>query len=160
MYAIDSGIPLKGFHRRAGAFSDVYSGLWDAANEDLIAPASGCGNHSLKNDVALAWKGRNQLAPVLSVDDLADCPTGPTIGFDFDGVPAVSEVVGRVGESKFGRTRQFSVRGTKAWTGSIAPINRTDPDDSYVRSGDKTVRWSWEATFRKVVRKRGLARRT
>src|SRR5829696_9222487 len=36
-YAIDSGIPLKGSYKRTGKLEDIYSGYWDAANEDQIA---------------------------------------------------------------------------------------------------------------------------
>lgn len=152
--SIDRGIPLKGSHRRGGAFTDTYSGAWDAANPDQVAPTSGCGLHNLKTDVALSWSGRNVLRPVLTIDDLRNCPTGSPTGFAYDGVPAVSEVAARVNERTFGRVKQFRVTGTKTWRGTVDPIDRTDPDDSYSRYGASEIRWSWEATFRIVKPKK------
>lgn len=148
--SIDRGIMLKGSHRRGGAFTDTYSGAWDAANPDEVAPTGGCGVRSLQTDVSLGWSGRNVLRPVLLVDDLPDCPTGPPAGFAYTSVPAVGEVPARVSERKFGRVKQFRFGGTKTWRGTVAPVNRTDPDDTYTRSGSSEVRWSWEAVFRLV----------
>lgn len=36
------------------------------------------------------------------------------------------------------------------WRGTVDPVTRTNPDDTYVRSGASDIRWSWEATFRMV----------
>lgn len=152
--SIDGGIPLKGSHRVGGSYTETYSGPWKAANPDIAAPTSGCGNHTLKVDVALGWKGRNQLAPVMLVDELRECPTGPISGFDYPEAPSVDAAVAQIGETKFGRTRQFTVRGTKTWAGTIDPINRTTPDDLMTRFGQSEVRWTWEATFRMVSKKR------
>lgn len=151
-YAIDSGIPVKGEYKRAGTFTDVYSGLWDAANPDTAMPTKDCGSHAVKTDVALMWKGRNALAPLLALPDLFECPTGPHSGFDFtpSTAPSVTEVVAPAAESKFGRAKQFTIRGAQTWTGSVTPINRTEPDDMYSTWGQSEIRWSWEATFRKV----------
>ncbi|MDW5597052.1 hypothetical protein VSS74_22075 [Conexibacter stalactiti] len=148
--SIDRGIPLKGSHRRGGTFTDTYSGAWDAANPDHVAAANGCGVHTVTTDVSLSWSGRNALRPMLLIDDLPDCPAGPYDGFSYDGSPAVGEVPASVSERKFGRVKQFRFTGTKAWRGTVDPIDRTTPDDTYVRSGASEIRWSWEATFRIV----------
>jgi hypothetical protein len=154
-YAIDSGIPLKGSYKRSGKVEDIYSGWWDAANEDFIAPTNGCGDHSVKTDVALGWQGRNQLAPVFFIEDVADCPTGPVRGFDYPGdTPSLGAVIAQAGETKFGRTKQFRISGRKTWTGTYPTMNRTDPDDTFTSSGDITTTWEWEATFRKVTKKK------
>lgn len=153
--SIDRGVPLKGSYRRAGTFTDVYSGAWDAANPDHVAPASGCGVRRAKTDVALGWSGRGVLRPILLIDALRDCPTGSYDGFDYAGsVPDVGEVAARVSERKFGRVKQFRISGTKTWRGTVAPISRTVPDDTHLRSGASEVRWSWEATFRMVKPRR------
>jgi hypothetical protein len=159
--SIDAGIPLRGAHRRAGSYTDTYSGAWDAANPDQVAPAQGCGVHTLRTDVSLAWSGRGELRPVVTIDDLPACPTGPPIGFSYDGggVPALSAVPARVSERKFGRTKQFRISGTRTWRGTIRAVNRTDPGDTYVRSGASEIRWSWSATFRKVAPRRRSGRR-
>lgn len=153
-YAIDSGLPLKGSYRREGKLEDIYSGYWDAANEDQIAPTTGCGDHPLKTDVALAWKGRNQLAPVLVFDPLVECPMGPVRGFDYAETPDLGEVVAQAGETKFGRTKQFRVRGSRTFPGTYLTMNRTDPDDTFTSSGETMTKWEWEATFRKVTKKK------
>ena len=152
--SIDRGIALKGSHRVGGTFTDVYGGPWKAANQDFVAPTEGCGNHTVTTDVALAWTGRNQLAPVLSFDDLRACPTGPVRGFDYDGTPVVGEVVAQVAETKFGRTKQFTVRGSRTWAGTTPTLDLHSPESSLTSRGQSEVRWSWSATFRMVKRKK------
>ena len=53
-----------------------------------------------------------------------------------------------VGKDKFLGTKQFTVRGTKSWTGTVRPFNRTDPLDTKIVNGEHTATWQWEATFR------------
>jgi hypothetical protein len=153
VFAADSGIPLKGSYKRTGKLEDIYTGLWDAANEDSIAPTSGCGDRAVRTDVALGWQGRNRLAPVLVFDDLVECPSGPMRGFDYAEAPSLGDVVAGAGETKFGRTKQFRVAGSREWNGTYPAMNRTDPDDTFTSSGESRVSWSWAATFRKVTKK-------
>ena len=152
--SIDAGIPLKGSYLIGGTLTETYGGPWKAANPDVVAPTGGCANHVIRTDVSLAWKGRNQLTPVLLLDELHECPTGPSRGFDYETVPSVGDLAGQVSERKFGRVRQFTVRGARTWTGTVPAINRTTPDDLLTSNGHSEVRWSWEATFRMVKRKK------
>lgn len=159
-YAIDSGIPLKGEYKRTGSLTDTHGGLWAAANPPWAAETAGCGSKAIKADVSLSWSGRNQLQPIMLLDEPTECPTGPQEGFDWSpGSPSFQDVVATVGETKFGRTKQFRFGGRQTWKGSITPITRTDPDDLYSKSGESEVTWTWEAVFRKVTPKKKRKRR-
>ena len=63
-------------------------------------------------------------------------------------------MIAQAGETKFGRTKQFRIRGSRTWTGTYPSMNRTDPDDTFTSSGDITTTWEWEATFRKATKKK------
>ena len=153
-YAIDRGIPLKGSQKILGTFTETYGGLWDAANPDVTLPTGDCGDRIVRTDIALGWQERNTLVPVMSLPDRFDCPTGPYEGFTFTSAPGLQEVLGTVSERKFGRTKQFTVRGKRSWEAVIEPIQRSTDEETYSRTGRKTVTWSWEATFRMTPRKR------
>jgi hypothetical protein len=150
------GAPVTGPYLRGGSLVTEYSGPWDAANPDRAQPASGCGTRSLDGDVNFTWRGRNKLAlSAILDDDREDCPTGPAVGWEWDGGdgPALGDVIAQVSQSKFLRTRQFTVRGARTWTGKVPPFSRSSEQGSYVKDGNRTVSWQWEATFR-MERKR------
>lgn len=141
------GAPITGSDLRVGTLTTTYAGAWDAGNPDREADTTGCGEKIVKGDVNFVWEGRNRLrlSPVLD-DDREDCPIGPSVGFDWpeNEAPAVTEVIAHAQQTKFLRARQFTVSGTRSWTGTVPPISQSH----YTRSGTKTVRWHWEATFR------------
>jgi hypothetical protein len=39
-------------------------------------------------------------------------------------------------------TKQFTVRGSRTWTGVVPPV--TGNGGTQVRTGDKSVTWHWE----------------
>ena len=51
------------------------------------------------------------------------------------------------------------MRGTKSFTGTVRPFNRTDPLDTKIVNGEHTVTWQWEATFRMKGAKKKKHRR-
>jgi hypothetical protein len=156
------GAPITGPYQRSGSLVTEYSGPWDAGNPDRQAPAGGCGNKTISGDVNFVWTARNQLAPSPILDeDREDCPTGPSTGWEWDGgeSPSLRAAVAQVAQTKFLRTRQFTVRGTKTWTGRIEPFSRSDSQGSYTKGGTRTVTWQWEATFRMEGTKKKRKRR-
>lgn len=151
------GAPVSGPYLRNGSLVTEYSGPWDAANPDRTADAGGCGNKTLDGSINFMWHGRNRLGLSPILDDLReDCPTGPHTGWEWDGdeSPSLNAVIAQVSQNKFLRTRQFTVRGSRTWTGKVPPFNRSDKQGSYVKDGHRTVSWTWEATFRMVKRRR------
>ena len=150
------GAPVVGPYLRTGTLKTEYSGPWDAANPDREAPTSGCGTKTLKGDVNFTWRAKNQLAPLAILDDdREDCPTGPSIGWEWEGgeSPSLSDAIAQAAQSKFPRTKQFSVNGNRTWTAIVDPINRQSKNGSYVRDGSRTTTWQWTATWRMVKRR-------
>ena len=150
------GAPVTGGLVRTGSLTTDWSGPWDAGNPDQRAKTDGCGTHNVKGDVNFTWQGRNQLAPSLVLDEPdGPCPTGPSDSWQWkdDESPSLSDAIAQAAESKFLRTKQFTVSGTKAWSAQIDPINQTSRLGSYVKSGQKTAQWQWTATFRMVKRR-------
>jgi hypothetical protein len=139
------GVQLKGPYLRSGELSTVHGGPWADANPPRIAPTGDCGNRSITVDFNLMWKARNQLSPSAIVDDLReDCPDGPSTGLEWDSdSPSLMDVVTQAAQTKFLRTKQFTVSGTKTWHASVDP-----PTGAYtMRSGQKLVTWNWSVTF-------------
>ncbi len=68
-----------------------------------------------KTDLALGWSGRGAISPVVSIGDLADCPTGLAERLRPRRRPALTEVPARLSERKPGRVKQFRIAGTKSW---------------------------------------------
>lgn len=156
------GAPITGPYLRNGALTVEYSGPWDAGNPDRAAETTGCGTKTIKGDVNFVWAARNQLAPSPILDETReDCPTGPSEPWEWDGGegPSIRDVAGQVAQTKFLRTKQFTVRGQKTWTGRIPPTNRSDDQGSFVEDGSRTVSWQWEATFRMEGKKAKRKRR-
>lgn len=148
------GAQLRGSYLRTGKLETVHGGPWAAANPPEVAETSGCGNESIEVDFNLAWRGRNQLAPSAIVSDMReDCPDGPSTGLEWDNDgegPSLMDVVTQAAQSKFLKTKQFTVSGTKSWHASADP-----PTGSYtLRSGEKTVKWSWSVTFQMNKKRR------
>lgn len=147
------GAQLTGPYLRTGELSTIHGGQWAAANPPQISPTTGCGNQRTTVDFNLMWKGRNQLAPSAIVDDLReDCPEGPSAGFEWenDDSPSLMEVVTQAAQSKLLHVKQFTVSGTKTWKAGVNP-----PTGAYtVRSGYKTVKWTWSVTFQMKGKKR------
>jgi hypothetical protein len=152
------GLAVTGSYLRTGALTTEYGGPWDAANPDTAAATTDCGNRSVKTSLSFTWPARNRIGTALSLDDLReDCPDGPTTGVEWDGgePPSLWDVIATLDQKKFLHTKQFTARGTRTWTGHVDPFSRSDAQGHYTISGDQTVTWQWEATFRmKTKRKR------
>jgi hypothetical protein len=94
---------------------------------------------------------------VLGIDELREnCPDGPSQGVDWEGgePPSLWDVIATLDQKKFLHTKQFTARGSRTWKGQVEPFSRSDAQGHYTISGDKTVSWQWEATFRMKTKKR------
>jgi hypothetical protein len=140
------GARATGGYLRTGELSTIHGGEWAAANPPEISPTRDCGNRTITVDFNLFFTKRDVLAPSASADLLRDaCPEGPSTGLDWDNgeAPSLGDVVTQTSQTRFLKTRSFTVRGTKTWHASVKP-----PTGSYVwRSGEKKVTWNWEVTF-------------
>ena len=150
---------MTGGWLRGGTMTTTYSGAWDAANPDTAEPTDDCGNLAEKDFRTVGWSADRpwSLALYVASEPLREaCPDGPPNGLDWVGgeSPSLTDVLASVGKGKFLGTKQFTVRGTRSWTGTVAPTNRTDPRDTRIVNGQKTVTWQWEATFRMKGAKR------
>lgn len=148
-------LPLVGSDLQEGYLTYAYSGSpeYDAANPDTAEPMAGCGVRTERLDLALGWTARNTLQPVMALPDVRDCPIGAThssIVWERGETPDLALALGRVAESKVGRSKQFTVGGSKTFRGLVPAINRQDPGDIFTRNGLHEATWRWDATFRKV----------
>jgi hypothetical protein len=142
---------------RTGSHTTTYSGGWDAANPDVVDPTDDCGRRTVKRTtLALSFQERNRIAPTTGPEPLREkCPSGPSqLNWDDGTVPDLNAIVVTTAQSKFGRLKQFTVSGQRTWHGTVPPMNRTDPQDTFLRSGGHEVTWQWRATFRKAKKKR------
>ena len=118
------GVPLTGSVRRDGSLTTTYGGPWTAGNPNRKAEDSGCGHRTIKSDVNFTWQGAKQLSPLTTSLDLGDtdCPDGPNTPWDWAGgdSPSLSDALATAAPKKFLGTKQFTVRGQRTWTGSIA----------------------------------------
>lgn len=150
------GIPLTGSSVRSGSLVTTYGGPWSGANPTQRAATGGCGTKTVRGSVTFAWRSSRALGPLSSElpPDHGDCPDGPNAPFTWTGgeSPSFMDAVTTVAPSKFLGTKQFTIHGTRSWTGAVTPISRSDKQGSLSRSGTKTVTWQWEATFRRVRR--------
>ena len=147
------GIPVTITSNRTGSLTTDYSGPWDAANPDQKADDSGCGRRTKNGHLSFMWHGRDRLgvlAPTLLELEADRCPDGPGKPWPWanDESPSLSEIVGSIDQTKFLRTRQFTVRGAKTFSAVIPTINRTTKLGTFAEDGSRTVTWAWEATFR------------
>jgi hypothetical protein len=150
------GLAITGSDLRTGSLTTEYAGPWDAANPDTAQPADGCGPRSVKSSMTFSWIKRNRVQPALSWSDLREnCPDGPTTGVDWEGgeSPSLWDVIATLDQKKFLRTKQFAAHGTRTWKGQVEPFSRSDAQGHYTISGEKTVTWQWEATFRMKTKK-------
>jgi hypothetical protein len=154
---------LTGNHLLQGTHTVTYSGAADAANPDQVDDTSTCGNRSMKETMAFNWVGRNRLALVPAFLLLREgCPNGLP-SYSAEGVngaqrPELQDVVAAAAQSKFGRTKQFTIRGAASWQGVVTPVDRSDELGSFHRSGQEELSWQWRATFRKAPAKKGQRR--
>lgn len=153
------GIPMTGGWLRSGSLTTDYEGPWAPANPDRTEPTADCGMIDVKPFATVGWvygeKGKLQL--FAEPEPLREeCPDGPPRGLRWpDGdSPGLSDVIASVGKHKFLKTKQFTVRGTRTWTGTVDPVNRSSSSGSHQVGGSKTVTWQWEATFRMKTKKR------
>lgn len=142
---------------RTGSHTTTYSGGWDAANPDVVDPTDDCGRRTVRRTtVALGFQDRNRIAPTMGPEPLRErCPSGPTqLEWDDGTVPDLNAIVVNSAQSKFGRLKQFTVSGRRTWHGTVPPMNRTDPQDTFLRGGGHEVTWQWRATFRKAAKRK------
>ena len=143
------GIPVQGESLVQGALATEYSGPWDAANPDTTAPADDCGRKALKSFALLGWAGDGSSALSLVTETEAqrdDCPDGPPYAVDWqnDESPFLPDILAGVGKGKFLGTKQFTVRGSKSYAGTV-PGTSSEYRHEY-GSQESTIAWS--ATFR------------
>jgi hypothetical protein len=147
---LGSGQPaVAGTYRRQGGLTTVYDGPWDAGNPDRTEPAQGCGRIAFRDEVGIAWRGRHEVHPSIVVSDPHEnCPDGPAEAIDWKGgdAPSLMDVGANADPHKFLGTKQFTVGGSRSWTGTWGPFRRADGLYSY--GGEKEVTWQWTATFR------------
>jgi hypothetical protein len=151
------GLAVTGSSLRTGSLTTEYGGPWDAANPDTAAATTDCGTRSVNRSLSFGWIARNRLQPVLGIDELREnCPDGPSQGVDWEGgePPSLWDVIATLDQKKFLHTKQFTARGSRTWKGQVEPFSRSDAQGHYTISGDKTVSWQWEATFRMKTKKR------
>jgi hypothetical protein len=152
------GVELTGAYKRSGSDVETHTGpgKCETANPPIVADTTGCGTRSAGFDFNLAWvdnkPGRVYPSAVPSEPN-EDCPSGPSWALDWqnDESPSIMGASTAVAASKFLGTKQFTLSGTKTFTGTVpAGISR---------SGSKVVSWSWTATYRKVAAKKKKRRR-
>lgn len=150
-------IQVTAAYIRAGAHSIIYSGAADAANEDQIFPTDDCGRRTVKRmTVGLGFQQRNRFSIVAPPEPLREkCPNGPSqVDWENNDTPDLNAIIANTAQSKFGREKQFTVSGARTWKGATPAMNRTDPQDTFLRSGGQEVTWQWRATFRKAKSRR------
>ena len=145
------GLALTGTSVRTGSLVTDYSGPWDGANPDQRGTDTGCGKRTIDGYVMFMWQGRDRLGPVQNFEfDRESCPEGLHEGWEWndDASPALNEVLADAAQSRFGRSRQFTVRGRRTYTGIVPPVHEVGRLGTFDKEGSRTVTWSWEATFR------------
>jgi hypothetical protein len=141
------GAPATGPYQRSAELVTHYEGQWAAANPDVVSDTADCGTRSMTVDFNVFFRSRNVLAPSAPTDTLRDhCVDGPVSGLEWDagGSPSLGDAITQTSQTRFLRTKAFTVRGSHTWHADVNP-----PTGSYVRrTGYKNVTWRWEATFR------------
>jgi hypothetical protein len=130
---------VKVMYQRQGAFTTEYGGPWDAANPDVTEPTTGCGRTTSTDQVGLGWRGRRELHPSIVISDPHyACPDGASTSLTWKGGgdgPSLMDVGTDVYPKKFLGTKQFTIGGTRKWTGTWGPFARADGNYRY--SGTK-----------------------
>ena len=147
------GVPLTGAYERTGSDVETHtgSGTCESANPPQVQDTSGCGTRTAGFDWNLAWvdNKRGRVSPsAIASEPSEDCPSGPPWALDWtdDESPSLMAVTAPVSASKFLGAKQFTISGSKTFTGSV-PAGAG-------RSATRTVTWSWSTTYRKVRPKR------
>jgi hypothetical protein len=148
------GIPLTGSYKRVGKDEERHAGpVCGPGNPPFAQPVDGCGVQPMTANWTLVFRSRNTVAPSVMLDDLREnCPSGPPRGLEWDGdaAPQIGEVMTKAAASKFYGTKQFTVRGSRTFTGTVPAMN----EPHFARHGRHEVRWSWETTYRLVSKKK------
>ena len=148
------GIPMTGTSTRDGKDETVHAGpRCGPANPPFAQPVSGCGRRSMNADWALVSPKRGTVYPSMILDDLReDCPSGPphSLEWENDVAPQIAEVTQQVPPSKFYGTKQFTIRGSKTFKGTVTPMN----EPHFQRFGQAEATWQWETTYRLAGKKR------
>ncbi|HEU4975915.1 MAG TPA: hypothetical protein VFT50_12550 [Baekduia sp.] len=152
---------LVGHHRLDGVHRDEFSGAWDAANPDQVDDTTQCGDRSVRSTMAFQWVTRNRLGLIPSfteADALRErCPGDGALenltGDDGVPEPTLMDVLGDVAQAKVGRVKDFSVRGTAGWHGTVPAIDRESDGDVLHRHGEERLSIQWRATFHQPRKK-------
>ena len=148
------GIPMTGSSLRDGKDETRHSGpKCGPANPPFDQAVSGCGLRTMKADWALVSQKRGTVYPSMILNDLReDCPSGPphSLEWENDIAPQIAEATQQVPPSKFYGTKQFTIHGSKAFTGTVTPMN----EPHFQRFGQAEATWQWETTYRLVTKKR------
>ena len=148
------GVPLTGSYNRDGKDEERHSGpKCGPANPPTIQPADGCGVRTVKGSWSLAFKQRTTVFPVMVFDDLREnCPSGPPHSLEWadDVVPQIAEATTQAAASKFYGTKQFTIRGSRTFTGLVPAMN----EPHFQRRGQAELTWQWETTYRLVGKKK------
>jgi hypothetical protein len=148
------GIPLTGSYVRDGKDETRHEGpRCGPGNPPFAQPVTGCGRRDVTADWTLLYTAPGTVAPQMIFDDLReDCPSGPPNGVEWDGdvVPQLTAAATKVPASKFYGTKQFTVRGSRAFRGLVPAMN----ESHFARRGQHEVRWEWETTYRLVTKKK------
>lgn len=140
------GVELRGPAKREGSDVEVHAGgKCAAANPRQEKSTQGCGVNTIDVDFNLAFKDRTKLYPSAIVDEeREDCPDspGPSITWQNDESPSLMAVSAAATPQRFYGTRQFTIRGSKTFTGTG------------IDNARHTVTWQWEATYRLVKSRR------
>jgi hypothetical protein len=149
-------VPLVGETVRAGSLKTTYGGPWKAGNPDRAADDEGCGRQALREEVSFAWRGTKHVAPSIVLGSLdGACPDGPSAAptWKDDASPSLMDVLASASPSRFRGTKQFTIRGSRTFTGAWPSRSSSSRTTSLSSSGDTKATWSWEATFRLVKRR-------
>lgn len=152
------GVELTGAYKRQGSkvVTHTGAGKCESGNPPQVAETKGCGTKSAGFDFNLAWvdmrPGKVYPSAVPS-EPSEDCPDGPGLALDWkdDVSPSIMEASTAISARKFLGTKQFTVRGNRTFVGTVPAAAG--------RSGQQTVSWSWEATYRLVKNKKQRRRR-
>lgn len=135
------GVELRGAAKREGTDTTTHTGSakCQSANPPTAKPTTGCGVKTIDVDWNLAFKDRSTVYPSTTVDEgREDCPSGPDPSITWSGgeSPSLMAVTAAASPTKFYGTKQFTLRGTKTFTGT--------GDDG----ARHKVTWQWETTYR------------
>jgi hypothetical protein len=145
-------VVTTGPYLRQGSLVDEHGGYCASANPPVVQPTTGCGSRAIDIEFGFAWEARGVLRPSAYPDLFRDdCPSSGRRGVTWkdDASPSLADVATQVAPKKFLGTKQFTIRGTRKFQGSVDPVDKSDGTGWYYREhGQHEATWSWEATFR------------